>query len=78
MRLDDIVDVAALRGRVRIREARLVVADQLLAPLSDAIGVGATLVAAAALMTIGLAAALSVRDFRELRRVDDEPAAEAV
>jgi MFS family permease len=47
-------------------------------PLSDAIGVGATLVAAAALMTIGLAAALSVRDFRELRRLDDEPAAEAV
>ena len=45
-------------------------------PLSDAIGVGATLVAAAALMTIGLAAALSVRDFRELRRLDDDTTTE--
>ena len=44
-------------------------------PLSDAIGVGATLVGAALLMTVGLVGALSVRDFRELRRLDDAAAA---
>jgi MFS family permease len=41
-------------------------------PLSDAVGVGPTLVGAAVLMAIGLAGALSVRDFRELRRLDDD------
>ena len=44
-------------------------------PLLDAIGVGATLVGAALLMTVGLVGALSVRDFRELRRLDDAAAA---
>ena len=44
-------------------------------PLSDAIGVGATLVGAALLMAVGLVGALSVRDFRELRRLDDAAAA---
>ena len=40
-------------------------------PLAGAIGVGPTLVGAAALMAAGVAGALSVRDFRELRRLDD-------
>ncbi len=44
-------------------------------PLADAIGVGPTLVGAAALMAAGVAGALSVRDFRELRRLDDRPGA---
>ncbi len=42
-------------------------------PLADAIGVGPTLVGAAALMAAGVAGALSVRDFRELRRLDTAP-----
>lgn len=41
-------------------------------PLSDAVGVGATLVGAALLMGVGLVGALAVRDFRELRRLDVE------
>jgi len=44
-------------------------------PLAGAIGVGPTLVGAAALMAGGVAGALSVRDFRELRRLDDRPGA---
>ena len=44
-------------------------------PLAGAIGVGPTLVGAAALMAAGVAGALSVRDFRELRRLDDRPGA---
>lgn len=44
-------------------------------PLAGAIGVGPTLVGAAALMAAGVAGALSVRDFRKLRRLDDRPGA---
>ena len=44
-------------------------------PVSDAIGVGATLAGAACLMLASIVGALSVRDFRELRRLDAEPAA---
>lgn len=46
-------------------------------PVSDAIGVGATLAGAACLMLASIVGALSVRDFRELRRLDAEPAAAA-
>jgi len=44
-------------------------------PISDAIGVGPTLAGAAALMVASIVAALSVRDFRELRRLDADVAA---
>jgi len=47
-------------------------------PISDAIGVGSTLAAAAALMLASIVGVLSVRDFRELRRLDVEPEPVAV
>jgi hypothetical protein len=42
-------------------------------PLSNVIGVEATLVGASVLCAASLGGALAVRDFRELRRLDEEP-----
>ena len=54
----------------------LPVAQALVGPLSQVIGVETTLVLAGLLAAAALASALSVPDFRHLRRLDDEPAAE--
>ena len=42
-------------------------------PLSALIGIEATLIASAVLAAGGLVGALSVRDFRNLRRLDEHP-----
>ena len=41
-------------------------------PLAGAVGPGAALVGAALLMAVGLVGALGTRDFRNLRRLDDD------
>jgi MFS family permease len=44
-------------------------------PLAGAVGLGPTLVGAALLMAVGLVGALATRDFRNLRRLDDNATA---
>ncbi len=42
-------------------------------PVSSAIGTEATLIGSGLLAAAGLVGTLSVRDFRELRRLDEQP-----
>ena len=66
------VDSLSWIASVLVMPAGLVVVG----PISDLIGVGATLVGAAALAAAALVGALLVRDVRELERLDAEPVGE--